>query len=206
MDITKLRKGAGEVLERTVNAMKGGTGQVHPQSLLCALGSLAGYACQQDVRNVYMKNKGMAEDTVFTVMENKQGRKFFFGDLLNEPLVNERYSVWSLIGGAVQKAEARLPDVNDIFRYVSYVAGGEHFGRVRSCETGDDMETYVKNMWRPLAAIAENYAQDGELHIVFGLALQRSVISCKGVTDITEAARIAMESAVSMSKIELKQG
>jgi len=206
MDITKLRKGAGEVLERTVNAMKGGTGQVHPQSLLCALGSLAGYACQQDVRNVYMKNKGMAEDTVFTVMENKQGRKFFFGDLLNEPLVNERYSVWSLIGGAVQKAEARLPDVNDIFRYVSYVVGGEHFGRVRSCETGDDMETYVKNMWRPLAAIAENYAQDGELHIVFGLALQRSVISCKGVTDITEAARIAMESAVSMSKIELKQG
>ncbi|MBO5448391.1 MAG: hypothetical protein J5994_03580 [Ruminococcus sp.] len=203
MDITKLRNGAGEVLVRTVNAMKGGTGQVHPQSLLCALGSLAGYACQQDVRNVYMKNKGMAEDTVFTVMENKQGRKFFFGDLLNEPLVNERYSVWSMIGGAVHRAGAKLPDVNDIFRYVSYVVGGEQFGRVRSCETGDDMETYVRNLWRPLAAIAENYAQDGELHIVFGLALQKSVISCKGVTDITEAARIAMESAVSMSKIEL---
>lgn len=204
MDITKLQKGAGEILIRTVNAMKGGTEQVHPQSLICALGSLAGYACQRDVRDLYVRGKGFPEEKVFTVMRDKHGRKFYFGDLLNEPLVNEKYSVWSMIGGAVQRAGAKLPDVNDIFRYVSYVVGGEQFGRVRSCETGDDMETYVRNMWRPLAAIAGNYAREGELHIVFGIALQKAAAGCQGTVNMTEIGRIAMESAVSMSKIDLR--
>jgi len=204
MDITKLQKGAGEILIRTVNAMKGGTEQVHPQSLICALGSLVGYACQQDVRDLYMRGKGFPEEKVFTVMRDKQGRKFYFGDLLNEPLVNEKYSVWSMIGGAVQRAGAKLPNVNDIFRYVSYVVGGEQFGRVRSCETGDSMETYVRNLWRPLSEIAENYAQEGELHIVFGIALQKAAAGCQGTVNMTEVGRIAMESAVSMSKIDLR--
>lgn len=201
MDITKLQNGAGEVLVRTVNAMKGGTGQVHPQSLICALGSLAGYACQQDARDTH---GGFSDESIFTVMRDKQGRKFYFGDLLNEPLVSEKYSVWAMIGGAVQRTGAKLPDVNDIFRYVSYVVGGEQFGKVRSCETGDDMETYVRNLWKPLSETARNYAQAGELHIVFAIALQKAIISCQGAVDMTEAGRIAMESAVSMSKLDLQ--
>lgn len=204
MDITKLQKGANEILARSADAMKGGTGQVHPQSLICALGSLAGYACQQDVRDLYIKQKGFPEEKVFTVMRDKQGRKFYFGDLLNEPLVNEKYSVWSMIGGAVQRAGAKLPDINDIFRYVSYIVGGEQFGKVRSCETGDDMETYIRNLWKPLSALAKNYAQEGELHVVFGIALQKAAAGCQGAVNMTEIGRIAMESAVSMSKIDLK--
>lgn len=204
IDITKLQKGAAEVFMRTVNAMRNADGQLHPQSLICALGSLAGYACQQDVRDIYMKQKGFPEDKVFTVMQDKQGRRFFFGDLLNEPLVNERYSVWSLIGGALRNAGAAMPDVNDIFRYVSYVVGGEQFGKVRSCETGDDMQTYVKQLWQPLYSIAENYTQEGELHILFGIALQKAAAGCRSSLNMTEVGRIAMESAVSMSKIDMR--
>ena len=108
MDIAKLQKGADAVLERLVNAMRGGSGEIHPQSLVCAVGSLAGYACQKDVRVMFMKKNHLTEDQIFTVMTDKQGRKLFFGDLLNEPLVNEKLSVWSMIGGAVKQRGGTL--------------------------------------------------------------------------------------------------
>ena len=202
MDMTDLQRAADEVLGRITNAMKGADGSVHPQSLVCALGSLAGYACQTDIRNLYMKQKHLPEDKIFTIMSDKQGRHYFFGDLLNEPLVNEKLSVWALIGGAVRQAGKALPDVNDIFRYVSYVVGGEQFGKARACETGDDMRTYLSQLWKPLNEIAMQYAQEGELHIVYGIALQRAVYAAGESMNVTEAARIAMESAVSMSKVD----
>ncbi len=202
MDIAKLQKGADAVLERLVNAMRGGSGEIHPQSLVCAVGSLAGYACQKDVRVMCMKKNHLTEDQIFTVMTDKQGRKLFFGDLLNEPLVNEKLSVWSMIGGAVKQRGGTLPDVNDIFRYISYTAGGEQFGRPRACQVGESMTDYLGRLWLPLAEVAKHYAEDGELHIVFGIALQKAVFTAGGSMNVTEAARIAMESAVSMSKVD----
>ena len=202
MDTEKLKKGADAVLDRLINAMRGAGGEIHPQSLVCAVGSLAGYACQKDVRVIYMKQRGFPEDKIFTVMTDKSGRKVFFGDLLNEPLVNDKYSVWSMIGGAVKQRGGSLPDVNDIFRYISYVVGGEQFGKARACETGDDMKTYLSQLWKPLNEIAMQYAEDGELHIVYGIALQRAVYAAGESMNVTEAARIAMESAVSMSKVD----
>ncbi len=202
MDMTKLRTGADAVLNRLINAMRGASNEIHPQSLVCAVGSLAGYACQKDVRVMFMKKNGLSEDQIFTVMTDKTGRKIFFGDLLNEPLVNEKYSVWAMIGGAVKQRGASLPDVNDIFRYISYVAGGEQFGRPRACEVGESMTDYLKELWLPLAELAGQYAEDGELHILYGIALQRAVYTAGGSMSVTEAARIAMESAVSMSKVD----
>ncbi|MBQ8964985.1 hypothetical protein [Ruminococcus sp.] len=202
MDITKLQKGADAVLERLINAMRGGREEVHPQSLVCAVGSLAGYACQKDVRVMFMKKNGLSEDKVFTIMTDKQGRKFYFGDLINEPLVNEKYSVWSMIGGAVKQRGGSLPDVNDIFRYISYTVGGENFGRPRACQVGEPMSFYLKQLWLPLAEIASKFAEDGELHILYGIALQKAVFAAGGSMNVTEAARIAMESAVSMSKVD----
>lgn len=203
MEIAKLQKGADVLLARIANAMRGAGGEVHPQSLICALGSLAGYACQADVRAVYMKQRGFPEDKIFTVMSDNNGRHYFFGDLLNEPLVNEKYSVWAMIGGAVKQSGGSLPDVNDIFRYVSFVVGGDRFGRVRACETGEDMLSYLRQLWKPMSALAKEYAGEGELHIVFGIALQKAVFACAKTMNSTEAARIAMESAVSMSKVDM---
>ena len=202
MDITKYQKAADEILDRLINAMRGGRAEIHPQSLICAVGALAGYSCQKDVRVMFMKKNGLSEDKVFTIMTDKQGRKFYFGDLINEPLVNEKYSVWSMIGGAVKQHGGKLPDVNDIFRYISYTVGGENFGKPRACEVGDDMGVYLKQLWLPLNGIASKYAADGELHIIYGIALQKAVFAAGKTMDITEAARIAMESAVSMSKVD----
>ena len=222
MDIEKLQKGAEEVLndvmtilrpheiayeevykfdpERLEQDLK--EREIYPQSLVCALGSLAGFACQKDVKLIFMKKNGLSEDKIFTVMTDKQGRKIFFGDLLNEPLVNDKYSVWAMIGGAVKKRGESLPDVNDIFRYISYTAGGESFGKPRACEVGESMIYYLKLLWLPMLKIAKQYAGENELHVLFGIALQKAVYAAGGYMNVTEAARIAMESAVSMSKVD----
>ncbi len=199
MDITKLQKGADEILVRLINAMKGCSGEVHPQSLLCALGSLAGRSCQQDIRDIYIKQKHLPEDKVFNVVHDKQGGRYLFGELQNELLVNERFSVYNLTCAAVTRLGGRLPDIDDIFRYVSYTAGGGQFGKVRSCETGDTMEGYLEKLWQPMKALAQKYADEGQLHALFGIALQKAVYTCGKSIDVTEAARIALESAVSMA-------
>ncbi|MBR1739383.1 MAG: hypothetical protein IJ737_03735 [Ruminococcus sp.] len=199
-----LSKTSDAVLSRLTNAMKDSTGVVHPQSLLCALGSLAGYSCQRDVRDIYIKGRGLSEEDIFTVMNDRQGRRYFFGDILNAPLVNEERSVWALIGGGIKAAGGALPDVNDIFRYVSVKIGSEEFGRVRSTETGDTMQGYLKALRAPMLELASQGAGAGELHVVFGLALQRFIKLCRGSIDLSEAGRIAMESAVSMSKIDIR--
>ena len=64
------------------------------------------------------------------------------------------------------------------------------------------MTDYLGRLWLPLAEVANHYAEDGELHIVFGIALQKAVFTAGGSMNVTEAARIAMESAVSMSKVD----
>lgn len=203
-DLSKLQKSAYKILERVINSMKDSRGTVHPQSLICALGSLAGYSCQQDVREEYVKAKGIEQQTAFMIIRDKQGRKYFFGDLLNEPLVNAKYSVWAFAAGAAKKSGAVPADINDIFRYVSYTVGSERFGKVRSCQTGNNMFEYVKNFYSPLEKIAKESAKTGQLHIVFSIGLQKAMAKCEGVYNMTEICRIAMESAVSMSKIDIE--
>lgn len=204
MDLEKLKKGANEIFACLLNSMKDDKGNVHPQSLLCCLGSLTGYACQYDVRQEFMKDKGLSEDRAFTVVQDKSGRNYFLGDLINEPVAEGKYSVWSLVGGALKAMETPLIDINDIFRYVSFVVGGEQFGKVRSCATGETMQSYLKILWNPLLPLVKQYAGQGELHIVYGLALQKAMMACRGALDTKEMARISMESVISMSKVDIK--
>lgn len=204
MDIEKLQKGALAVLDRIVKAMTGSSGEIHPQSLLCAVGSLAGYACQQDVREKFVYEKKLPEDKVFTVIQDKQGRNFYFGDLLDELLARDKYSVWAFVGGALEHIGKGLIDINDILRYVSFVAGGEQFGKVRSCQTGETMDGYLKIFWRPLVQLCESYCEKGELHILYGMCVQKAIVVCSKRLDAGECGRIAMESAVSMARYSMR--
>lgn len=205
MDLEKLKKGADEVMDRLVNSMKNPDGSIHPQSLMCAVGSLAGYACQQDIRDDFVIKKGLPEDKVFRVIQDKQGRNFYFGDLIDNLLAGNKYSVLAFVGGALCHIGAKLTGINieDIFRYVSYTAGGEMFGKVRSCQTGETMDGYLKLLWKPLLPTAEKYAPKGELHILYGICAQKAVMLCAKSVTPSECGRILMESAVSMARISL---
>ena len=75
MELEQYKSSAFEIFDRLLRAMRSPEGYVHPQSLLCCIGSLAGYSCQQDVRKLFM-TEGVKEEDVFTVFTDKLGRKY----------------------------------------------------------------------------------------------------------------------------------
>ncbi|MGN0595486.1 MAG: hypothetical protein ACI4I6_10020 [Hominimerdicola sp.] len=204
MDLQKLSLGANEIYQKLYNALKNPNGSVHPQSLLCCAGSLAGYSCQYGIRQKYVVGEGLDEDKVFMIVMSKDGEKFYFGDLLNEPVVSAKYSVWALVGGALQKIGSEMPDLNEVFQYVSMVCGSADFGKVRNCQTGENMKDYVKNLWNPMFNTAKKYGADDEIHIIFGIVLQKIIMACSQAVPARKCAEIAMESVISMSKYDLK--
>jgi len=122
--------GSKEVTQQLIAAMKSDRG-VHIESLLCALGSLAGYSCQAALRAQALA-QGLAEAGLLTRVETKDGKAYFFGDNLNKSLAESTHSVWGVAGAGAQQAGcANLPDVSEIFKHASLTVGTAAFGKPR---------------------------------------------------------------------------
>lgn len=199
--------GSKEIFNRLLDVMKDEKG-VHIQTLLCALGSLAGYSCQASIRSEFVNGKGQKENEVFMIVNCKDGKQYFFGDRINKRLVEDHYSVWSLVAGAVVNLGVKeLIDIHEIFEYVTKTTGSNNFGIPRitdSNRAGDTPYNYVKYLWPKLLPVVKLYCFDYEWPILFGLAVQECIIFGKDVIDPKVALSIVMESAVPMSKIDLQ--
>lgn len=198
--------GAKEVFQRLLDGMKNEKG-VHIESLLCALGALAGYSCQANLRAQALA-KGMPETAALQAVGTKDGKQYFFGDPLNNALAGSQHSVWGLAGGAAQHAGAKeLPDLNEIFQHTSSTIGGDLFGipRVPEANTaGDRPINYVKAMWPALFPAVKLFCPNPvDWPILYGLAIQEAIDAGKSAIDPALALKIVMESAVPMSKIDL---
>jgi hypothetical protein len=198
--------GAKEINQRLINAMKGEKG-VHVESFLCALGSLAGYACQANLRAQSLE-KGLPQTSEFIVVETKDGAKYFFGDPLNAALAESQHSVWSLAAGAAQhNGASTLPDVAEIFKHVTESVGGEAFGVPRVPEAhraGDAPINYLKVLWPKLLPVVKQFcAKSGEWPVLYGLAIQEAIDMSKSVIAPEIAVSLVMESAIPMSKVDL---
>ena len=141
--------GGKEIFNRLLSAMKGDKG-VHVESLFCALGALAGYACQANLREQAIA-QGLDPDISFNIAKTADGKKYYFGDLLNNALAEGKLSVWSLAAGAAQHHGATsFPDINEIFRRTASSIGSEEFG-IPSAITGHAASelpvVYLRNVW-----------------------------------------------------------
>lgn len=198
--------GAKEVYHHVLSLLKDEKG-VHIQSLFCALGALAGYACQASIRAQAEALK-KPESTVFLVATTKDGKKFYFGDLLNKPLAEDKLSVWSLAAAAAQQNGcATLLDVENIFKHATESVGSDSFGIPRVPEfhrAGDLPVNYVKVLWPIVLPIAKVFCiNPAEWPILFGLAIQEAMGASKEVIAADMALQIVMESAIPISKVDL---
>lgn len=203
-----VKKGGKEIAAKLFTAMSGERG-IHLESLLSALGSLAGYACQISVREALVVQQGRLEKDVFIVVHSKQdSQTYYFGDLLNKPLAESRYSVWSLASGASQKnGLATLIDLHAIFKHVTDSLGSAAFGIPRTPAAHQAHElpvNYVKFLWPQLFPLAKKFSSTpADWPILFGIAIQEILYASKDLIDPQLALSIVMESAVPMSKIYL---
>jgi len=201
-----VKRGGKEIASKLFMAMSTEKG-IHLESLLSALGALAGYACQISVRESYVEQQGRPIKEIFIVVHSKQNATtYYFGDLLNRPLVESRYSVWSLASGAAQKLGLQqLIDLHDIFKHVTDTLGSKDFGIPRIDPEHQAKETpwnYVCFLWPQLFPLAQSFCKNPtDWPIVFGVAVQEILFASKDLIAPELALRIVMESAIPMSKI-----
>jgi hypothetical protein len=196
--------GAKEVFQRLLDGMKDSKG-VHVESLLTALGALAGYACQANLRAQALA-KGMPETAPFQVIGTKDGKQYFFGDPY--ALAGSQYSVWSLVGGAAQHAGAKdFPDLNEILQHTIAVLGSEQFGIPRVPDNHKPSDTplnYLKALWPTLLPTIKLFCPNPvDWPILYSLAIQEAIYAGKEAIEPGLAFRIVMESAIPMSKVDL---
>jgi hypothetical protein len=198
--------GADYVLNNLIEMLRDDKG-VHIETLLCILGSLAGYSCQICVREQNTLD-GLDEMTNFTIVNGLNGEKYFYGDALNKYIVEDKYSIWSLVAGAVNSLNKPIPDINEIFEYVSKVVGSDKFGIVRFSEgqsIADKPINFLIKLWPEEFPNTKKYCKfPNEYPALFGLALQKAIILAKDAISADVAAKIAMECAIFMSKVNIK--
>jgi hypothetical protein len=198
--------GGKEIFERLVRGMKTDRG-VHAESLLCALGALAGYACQASLRANAL-TKGLPETTYLTLVTTRNGQKFWFGDALNKPLAESQYAVWKVVAGAAQQAGCTAPPaLDDIFRHTAQVVGSPEFGVPRLPDghpTQDLPATYVRSLWPVFLPVVKKFCPvPDQWPLLYAIAIQQAIAAAKATLDPCAALSIVMESAVPMSKIDL---
>ncbi len=199
--------GAKAVNDRLMKLMKNDKG-IHLDSYLGVLGSLAGFSCQMVIREEQIKIGRKTEESVFIIATPTDGKRYFFGDALNGPLVENQHSVWSLTAGAAQRLGLReVPDVGEIFRHTAATVGTEAFGIPRLPEghsLTDPPINYVIHLWPFFLPMIKEYCDyPCEWPILFGIAIQETIVSTKGVLDPKLAMKLVMECAIPMSKVDL---
>ncbi len=198
--------GAKEIFQRLLIGMKDSKG-VHVESLLSALGALAGYSCQANLRAQALA-KGMAETAAFQIIKTKDGKNYFFGDPLNNALAGSQHSVWGLAAGAAQDGGAKeLPDLQEIFEHTASVIGSDQFGIPRIPDNHRASATpinYLRDIWPTLFPTVKLFCPNPvDWPILFSLAIQEAIDAGKGTIDPAFALKIVMESAIPMSKVDL---
>jgi len=170
----------------------------------------AGYACQADLRSQALE-KGMPETAPFHLIGTADGRKYMYGDALNNALAGSQYSVWAVAGGAAQHAGCTaLPDVEEMFGYVTEVLGSDKFGLPRVPE--NNQPNYipidcVTALWPALQPIVKRFCPNSsDWPILYSLAIQEIIYMGKDTVDPCLALKIVMESAIAMSKIDRPLG
>lgn len=195
-----------EINQRFINTLKTEKG-VHIESLLCALGSLAGYACQANLRTLALQTGG-SENSAFEIVKTIDGKQYFFGNLLNQALAESEHSVWSLaVAGAQEAGCQELPDISDIFKYVAGIVGSKDFGILRVAEEYQPQHNpieYLKAFWPNSLPVLKQFCQHpSEWPIAFGIEIQKIIIMGKEVINPCISLEIVMESAIQMSKVDL---
>lgn len=188
-------------------------------SLYCALAALAGQAClqcalarYQPVEPLKSAEAILSEGSLLAV-RTSDGQELFFGNLLNQPLYESKYSVWNLTHAYLKQLHPQLNlDVNEIFDYVAKSVGGHSFGvpRVPANHMPKQLPIfYLKQLWFKTSEILTNITdKKQEWPYIMASAILTAINENKQNRhnpDYLLIARLIMESAIPMSKVAIEE-
>jgi len=192
-----------------MTALRDGRG-IHCETALTVVGALGGYAAQQAIWEGMVKPGLLTKEKAFTVARTTSGEEFYFGDAINMALAStgpKIASFWSLVGGGAQSAGARqLPDIAEIFKHCAETVGTEAFGIPRLPPQYMPKPTprrAVNECWPHVYGMLKA-TPPGTWAMQLGVVAQRLIVEMKDVVPPEMAAKILMEAAVPMSKVDPK--
>lgn len=185
-------KAGSRELARIVREQLAARGDARPESLLCALGALAGFACQVSARtNAYAH--GMPER-----------------DLLSEDLhlllFGMEYSVCGLVAGAARHGGCDCyPEPAEIWAHVGKSIGSEAFGvpRLPSQHAARELPAdYLRMFWPQLKPVVARFCSNpAHWPVMCALAVQHAIDHTQGKLESCMAMRVALESALPMARL-----
>lgn len=201
-----LKIGAKEIETRFLGAFKNDKG-VHVESYVTALASLAGFSCQMALREEIIKTGKAAEKDMFMTLTDSAGNNYYAGENIIKLLAENKFSIWSIVGGGIQQAGGQLPDMHSIIANSVQTIGTENFTRPRVPERHqqrqDTPQNYIRNLWPVTLPILNMFCdRPAEWPIMLALALQSIIVQGKNAIDPQVAGIIALETAAAMSKID----
>ena len=184
--------------------------RVRIDDVLMILGALAGFSIQMAIRDHFVRLGKMSLQQAFVVIETKDGGTYFFGDTINEGIVSphpKQLALWSFVGGAAQHAGAKeLPNLEDIFVHVSRSIATPQFGLPRLPPENTPRERPIdllNKFWNPIRNyMALNVQSAGLWPFILGNSTQLAIIEARDAIDPALAAKIVMEVAIPMSKVD----
>lgn len=177
----------------------------HIESVLTLLGAFGGVASQLAALEAHKGDYRAAGLNIAGGADGKQ--RLVFGDGINFYLLENVLSLWGLTGGmAKHLGSNHLPDMMELVRYTASTFFKPEFGMPRLPAKHMPRALpiyYVNELWPQIGAPAvAGVGGAGFFVSTMGFAVQHTMKEGKAVLDPGMAARVVMESAVPMSKVD----
>jgi hypothetical protein len=205
-----------ELIGRTIAAMLMAqqikrTGEVHPETLLTELGALAGFAVQISIRKSVIERQKLDPESILVEVATKNDEIYYFSDLLNwmlfENTEHPPFCVWSYVAAAVpSELQLLLPDIPEIVSNTARSIGTSRYGVPRLPREHMPQKlprAALEEHWRFIRAELESSGRDpSEWPYDVAAAAQWQMLTGRESIDPSLAARIIMEAAIPMSKVD----
>ncbi|MDE5769189.1 MAG: hypothetical protein K2H82_07360 [Oscillospiraceae bacterium] len=194
--------GAKEIYSRLIDNLKESDNRLNVDNLLLFASGLAGISCQMTVIRL-AEQKQIPETGALIVVQCENGRKYFMGDNLNYFLLENQYSVYSLLAGIYQHLapEHPLPDIHAYAGECVKNLGNENYkiwGRI----TEPEVIALNLKLWNAFYPIAEKFCKTPqEIPILFGLVLQHTMETALQVLEPEKCLSMALENILYSAKL-----
>jgi hypothetical protein len=181
---------------------------IHCETLLTAIGALAGYAAQQALWEGMVKPGKLAIQQAFKVVETPSGETYFFGEPLDIMLASmepKHLSIWKIVaGGVLAQGGEHLPDMASLLRHCEATAGTSQFGlpRLPDDHLPSMLPRIALDRYWPGARLFLTLADPLTWPSHAANAAQKLMQAMKGAIAPDLAVKIVMEAAVPMSRVD----
>jgi len=185
--------------------------------LIVGAGAVLGFLAQLQARARMGQGEYAGREGAFAEVATKGGRKFYFGDAINDAILGEISGVglWNYVAGAAEDPDIqeKVP-LMDIFQHVSSTAGADQFGEARLPEgltaTETPMEALRKHAGVLFNRVLSYEIAPKDLTPVYGTAGHKLVRAAAGEfiwkpdrpLEKPVAIHVFMECAIPMSKVD----